>query len=168
MTRHARVLQVLNQRSTPEELPEPAPKTTSQRLVDFLFVGWSSLVFYPAAASTAGAALFLTPWYLRFGKLIPLLGGSGPWWIILWKRRRWWCPSCDEHVKDEDEEACESCQYIFTEEDPAYRRYRSKKETTFRSYARLVWASREDKELLKRIATDESYVMSLLEDLDSE
>jgi len=133
--------------------------------LSWLFAGWGALMLYPLIAT----ALVLTPWYLRFTKLAALAGGSGPWWIILWKRRRWWCCSCDEQV-DKDDENCEECGHIFTDDYDKYRRYRSKKQVsfpTFRQYMGLVWASKSDKEALKRVATDEAHVMSLLEDLDS-
>ena len=143
----------------------PPDKSTTRRVVDFLFAGWGALMLYPIATSV----IIVVPWYLRFSRLLALAGGSGPWWIIVWKRRRWWCCACDERV-DKDDENCEECGHIFTDDYDKYRRYLSKKDvsfSTFRQYLGLVWAKKADKDALKRLQTEEDYVISLIKDTDT-
>ena len=65
-------------------------------------------------------------------------------------------------IKDKDVDKCEHCGEDITSETGL----EPKRAFSFPQYLRLVWANRENKEVLERLKTDQDYVYALLADLE--
>ena len=134
--------------------------TDSRNLVSRFFdLPWYALTMI---FSFGGAAIAALPWWLRFRSLFAALGGStGPFLFVAW-RRGWYCQHCEKKIKDKDVDACEHCGEDITSETGL----EPKRAFSFPQYLRLVWANRENKEVLERLKTDQDYVYALLADLE--
>ena len=139
------------------------PKSSSPagRALAWLFVGWGALLAYPLL-TLGGATAAALPWWWRFRSLFATLGGStGPFLFVAW-RRGWYCQHCEKKIKDKDVDACEHCGEDITSETGL----EPKRSFSFPQYLRLVWANRENKDVLERLKTDQDYVYALLADLE--
>ena len=134
--------------------------TDSRNLVSRFFdLPWYALTMI---FSFGGAAIAALPWWWRFRSLFATLGGStGPFLFVAW-RRGWYCQHCEKKIKDKDVDACEHCGEDITSETGL----EPKRAFSFPQYLRLVWANRENKEVLERLKTDQDYVYALLADLE--
>ena len=145
--------------STLDEVTLVAAAESRNLVSRFFDLPWYALTMI---FSFGGAAVAAVPWWWRFRSLFAALGGSsGPFLFVAW-RRGWYCQHCEKKIKDKDVDACEHCGEDITSETGL----EPKRAFSFPQYLRLVWANRENKDVLERLKTDQDYVYALLADLE--